>query len=104
MDHAKLTSVFASTARALHPYFEIDPKPKSTNTPSVTQGGPWTTIAVDIARAEQGEAEVERLKAIPPTEAFGIAGTVDLPCLPVQPSRVLNGLRIVNRSSMTWPS
>ena len=26
MDYAKLTSVFASTARALRPYFEIDPK------------------------------------------------------------------------------
>ena len=44
----------------------------------------WTTIAVDIARAEPGEAEIEWLPAIPLTNAFGITGPVDLPCLPLR--------------------
>lgn len=47
-------------------------------------GGAWTTIAVDIARAEPGEAEIEWLPAIPLTNAFGITGPVDLPCLPLR--------------------
>lgn len=47
-------------------------------------GGAWTTIAVDIARAEPGEAEIEWLPAIPLTDAFGITGPVDLPCLPLR--------------------
>ena len=47
-------------------------------------GGAWTTIAVDIARAEPGEAEIEWLPAIPLMDAFGITGPVDLPCLPLR--------------------
>ena len=47
-------------------------------------GGAWTTIAVDIARAEPGEAEIEWLPAIPLTDVFGITGPVDLPCLPLR--------------------
>ena len=47
-------------------------------------GGTWATIAVDIARAEAGEAEIEWLPAIPLTDAFGITGPVDLPCLPLR--------------------
>lgn len=47
-------------------------------------GGVWTTIAVDIARAEPGEAEIEWLPAIPLTDAFGITGPIDLPCLPLR--------------------
>ena len=45
------------------------------------RGGAWTSIAVDIARAEPGEAEIEWLPAIPLTAAFGITGPTDLPCL-----------------------
>lgn len=48
------------------------------------RGGAWTTIAVDIARAEAGESEVEWLPAIPLDEAFGISGPTDLPCLPLR--------------------
>ena len=48
------------------------------------RGGAWTTIAVDIARAEPGESEIEWLPAIPLTDAFGITGPVDLPCLPLR--------------------
>lgn len=46
-------------------------------------GAAWTTIAVDIARAEPGESEIEWLPAIPLTAAFGITGPSDLPCLPL---------------------
>ncbi len=48
------------------------------------RGSAWTSIAVDIARAEPGEAEIEWLPAIPLTAAFGITGPADLPCLPLR--------------------
>jgi hypothetical protein len=44
----------------------------------------WTSIAVDIARAESGEFEIEWVRAIPLAEAFGITGPVELPCLPLR--------------------
>jgi hypothetical protein len=48
------------------------------------RGGTWASITVDIARAESGESEVEWLKAIPLTEAFGVTGPTALPCLPLR--------------------
>jgi hypothetical protein len=48
------------------------------------RGGAWASIIVDIARAESGESEVEWLKAIPLTEAFGVTGPTALPCLPLR--------------------
>jgi hypothetical protein len=43
------------------------------------RGGVWANIAVDIARAESSESEVEWLKATPLTEAFGVTGPDALP-------------------------
>jgi hypothetical protein len=48
------------------------------------RGGAWTSISVDIARAEPGESEIEWLPAIPLTDAFGLEGPADLPCLPLR--------------------
>jgi hypothetical protein len=48
------------------------------------QGGVWTSIAVDVARAEPGEADVELIPAIALREAFGVTGPTDLPCLPLR--------------------
>lgn len=48
------------------------------------RGGVWTTITVDVARAESGEAELELVPAIPLDEAVGIAGPAELPCLPLR--------------------
>jgi hypothetical protein len=48
------------------------------------RGGIWTSIVADIARAEPGEAEFERVPAIRLTEAFGVTGPDDLPCLPLR--------------------
>lgn len=48
------------------------------------RGGIWTSIVTDIARAEPGEAEFERVPAIQLTEAFGVTGPDDLPCLPLR--------------------
>jgi len=48
------------------------------------RGGVWTTITVDIARAEPGESEIELVPAIPLTEAFGVTGPADLPCIPLR--------------------
>lgn len=48
------------------------------------RGGIWTSITVDVARAEPGEAEVEFVPAIPLDDALGITGPVDLPCLPLR--------------------
>lgn len=48
------------------------------------RGSAWTSIAIDIARAEPGEAEIEWLPAIPLTAAFGITGPAHLPCLPLR--------------------
>jgi hypothetical protein len=48
------------------------------------RGQPWTSISVDIARAEAGESEVEWVEAIVLTEAFGVTGPGALPCLPLR--------------------
>lgn len=48
------------------------------------RGGTWTSITVDLARAEPGESEVELVPAIPLDEAFGITGPADLPVLPLR--------------------
>jgi hypothetical protein len=48
------------------------------------RGGAWTGIVVDIARAEPGESEIEWPQAIPLTQAFGVTGPVELPCLPLR--------------------
>lgn len=64
------------------------------------RGGAWTTIAVDIARAEPGESETEWLPAIPLKEAFGITGPIDLPCLPLRlhVAQKLHGMTLPPRS------
>lgn len=48
------------------------------------RGGTWTSITVDVARAEPGEGEVELVPAIALGEAIGIAGPAELPCLPLR--------------------
>lgn len=48
------------------------------------RGGAWTTITVDVARAEMGEAEVELVPAIALDDAVGITGPAELPCLPLR--------------------
>jgi hypothetical protein len=48
------------------------------------KGQPWTTVSVDIARAEPGEADVEWVDAIARTDAFGVTGPAVLPCLPLR--------------------
>ena len=64
------------------------------------RGGAWTSIAVDIARAEAGEAGVEWLPAIPLTADFGITGPADLPCLPlrVHVAQKLHGMTLPPRA------
>ena len=48
------------------------------------RGQPWTSISVDIARAEAGEADVEWVDAIALTDVFGVTGPAQLPCLPLR--------------------
>lgn len=48
------------------------------------RGGDWTTISVDIARAEPGESETEMLAAVKFDDALGIAGPTHVPCLPLR--------------------
>lgn len=48
------------------------------------RGQPWTSISVDIARAEVGEADVEWVDAIVLTDVFGVTGPAQLPCLPLR--------------------
>lgn len=48
------------------------------------RGGAWTSIVVDVARAEDGESEIELVPAIPLTDAFGVTGPATLPCLPLR--------------------
>lgn len=48
------------------------------------RGGSWTTISVDIARAESGEEEVEMLDAVQFEETLGIVGPSRVPCLPLR--------------------
>jgi hypothetical protein len=45
------------------------------------QGGAWTSILVDVARAEPGEGDIELLPALPLTAATGIPGPNELACL-----------------------
>ena len=48
------------------------------------KGQPWTSVSVDIARAEPGEADVEWVDAIALTDALGVTGPAQLPCLPLR--------------------
>ena len=48
------------------------------------RGQPWTSISVDIARAEPGESDIEWVDAIALTDAFGVSGPTQLPCLPLR--------------------
>lgn len=48
------------------------------------KGQPWTSVSVDIARAEAGEADIEWVDAIALTDAFGVTGPAQLPCLPLR--------------------
>ena len=45
------------------------------------EAGAWTSIIVDVARAEHGEGEIELLPAVPLQEATGITGPTELACL-----------------------
>ena len=48
------------------------------------RGQPWTSVSVDIARAEAGESDVEWVDAIALTDVFGVTGPTQLPCLPLR--------------------
>lgn len=48
------------------------------------RGGAWTSILVDVARAEPGEGEIELIPAVPLETAVGIAGPTELACLPLR--------------------
>ena len=48
------------------------------------KGQPWTSVSVDIARAEAGEVDVEWVDAIALTDDFGVTGPPQLPCLPLR--------------------
>lgn len=48
------------------------------------KGQPWTSVTVDIARAEAGEVDVEWVDAIALSDAFGVTGPAQLPCLPLR--------------------
>lgn len=48
------------------------------------KGQPWTSVSVDIARAEPGQADVEWVDAIALTDALGVSGPAQLPCLPLR--------------------
>jgi hypothetical protein len=48
------------------------------------RGQPWTSISVDIARTEAGEADVEWVDAIALTDVFGVTSPAQLPCLPLR--------------------
>jgi hypothetical protein len=48
------------------------------------RGHAWTSISVDIARAEAGESEEEWVEAIALNDAFGLSGPARLPCLPLR--------------------
>ena len=45
------------------------------------EGGTWTSIIVDVARAEPGEGEIELPPAVLLQEATGITGPAELACL-----------------------
>ena len=63
------------------------------------RGGAWTTVSVDIARAEPGEAEVELLDAVAFEATLGIPGPVHVPCLPLrfQMAQKLHGMTLPPR-------
>lgn len=48
------------------------------------EGGAWTSIIVDVARAEPGEGEIELIPAVPLQEAIGVTGPTELACLPLR--------------------
>jgi hypothetical protein len=48
------------------------------------KGQPWTTVTVDVARAEAGEVDIEWVEAIALTDALGVTGPAQLPCLPLR--------------------
>lgn len=48
------------------------------------RGQPWTSVSVDIARAEAGESDVEWVDAFALTDVFGVTGPTQLPCLPLR--------------------
>jgi hypothetical protein len=48
------------------------------------RGQPWTSISVDVARAEPGEVDIEWVDAIALTDVFGVTGPAQLPCLPLR--------------------
>lgn len=48
------------------------------------RGGAWTTVSVDLARAEPGEADVELLDAVAFEATLGITGPEHVPCLPLR--------------------
>lgn len=62
------------------------------------RGGAWTTISVDVARAEAGESEVDVVPAIP-LEALGVNGPVALECipLPLHVAQKLHGMTLPPR-------
>ena len=63
------------------------------------KGQPWTSVTVDIARAEAGEAEVEWVDAIALTDALGVTGPAQLPCLPLRfhVAQKLHGMTLPSR-------
>jgi hypothetical protein len=48
------------------------------------RGGTWTSIIVDVARAEPGEADIELVPAVPLQAATGLTGPTELACLPLR--------------------
>jgi hypothetical protein len=48
------------------------------------RGNEWTSITVDIARAEAGESEIEELHPMSLTGVTGIPDPAALPCLPLR--------------------
>jgi hypothetical protein len=63
------------------------------------RGQPWTSVSVDMARAEAGESEIEWVEAIALTDAFGVTGPSLLPCLPLRfhVAQKLHGLTLPPR-------
>jgi len=68
------------------------------------RGQPWTSISVDVARAEAGESDIEWLKAIALTDAFGVTGPTQLPCLPLRFHVAQKLRRFAKRKSAFWTS
>ena len=63
------------------------------------KGQPWTSVTVDIARAEVGEADVEWVDAIALNDALGVTGPAQLTCLPLRfhVSQKLHGMTLPPR-------